>query len=104
METTILEDHIFDLEPCEEDGSVLLAEENPWRGFADELQELHYLKGVQFINQLKLIVNSGEFRPIAGETNIFSAIGEESSDYDNLMMQISSVLLSAAIQNNKRAT
>ena len=64
---------------------MLLAEETPWRGFADELQELHYLKGVQFINQLKLIVNSGEFRPIIGETNIFSAIGEESSDYDNLI-------------------
>ena len=39
----------------------------------------------RFINQLKLIVNCGEFRPIAGETNIFSAIGEESSDYDNLI-------------------
>ena len=57
MKTTILEDNIFDFEPCEEDGSVLLAEETPWRGFADELQALHYLKGVQFINQLKLIVN-----------------------------------------------
>ncbi|SDO45840.1 hypothetical protein SAMN04487900_1211 [Prevotella communis] len=85
MKTTILEDNIFDFESCEEDGSVLLAEETPWRGFADELQDLHYLKGVQFINQLKLIVNCGEFRPIAGETNIFSAIGEESSDYDNLI-------------------
>ena len=85
MKPIIIEDNIFDFEPCEEDGSVLLAEETPWRGFADELQDLHYLKGAQFINQLKLIVNSGEFRPIAGETNIFSAIGEESSDYDNLI-------------------
>ena len=86
MKPIIIEDNIFDFEPCEEDGSVLLAEETPWRGFADELQDLHYLKGAQFINQLKLIVNCGEFRPIAGETNIFSAIGEESSDYDNLIM------------------
>ena len=85
MKPIIIEDNIFDFEPCEEDGSVLLAEETPWRGFADELQDLHYLKGAQFINQLKLIVNSGEFRPIAGETNIFSAIGEESSDYENLI-------------------
>ena len=85
MKPIIIEDNIFDFEPCEEDGSVLLAEETPWRGFADELQDLHYLKGVQFINQLKLIVNCGEFRPIAGETNIFSAIGEESSDYENLI-------------------
>ncbi len=85
MKPIIIEDNIFDFEPCEEDGSVLLAEETPWRGLADELQDLHYLKGAQFINQLKLIVNSGEFRPIAGETNIFSAIGEESSDYENLI-------------------
>lgn len=85
MKSIIIEDNIFGFEPCGEDGSVLLAEETPWRGFADELQQLHYLKGVQFINQLKLIVNSGEFRPIIGETNIFSAIGEESSDYDNLI-------------------
>ena len=85
MKPIIIEENILDFELCEEDGSMLLAEETPWRGFADELQELHYLKGVQFINQLKLIVNSGEFRPIAGETNIFNAIGEESSDYDNLI-------------------
>ena len=85
MKPIIIEDNIFDFESCEEDGSVLLAEETPWRGFADELQDLHYLKGAQFINQLKLIVNCGEFRPIAGETNIFSAIGEESSDYENLI-------------------
>ena len=51
----------------------------------DELQELYYLKGAQFINQLKLIVNSGEFRPVDGESDIFSAIGEDSSDYDNLI-------------------
>lgn len=85
MKPIIIEENILDFEPCEEDGSMLLAEETPWRGFADELQELHYLKGVQFINQLKLIVNSGEFRPIDGETNIFSAIGEECPDYDNLI-------------------
>lgn len=72
---------IFD----EEDGSVLMVAESLWRGFAIELQELHYLKGASFINQLKLVVNSGEFRSIEGETNIFSAIGEESSDYDNLI-------------------
>ena len=85
MKPTIIEDSILEFESFEEDGSVWIAAENPWRGFADELQELHYLKGVRFINQLKLIVNSGEFRPITGETNILSAIGEESSDYDNLI-------------------
>jgi len=85
MKPLIIEDSIFEFEPFEEDGSAWKAEETPWRGFADELQELHYLKGAQFINQLKLIVNSGEFRPIAGETNILSAITEISDDFDNLI-------------------
>ena len=52
---------------------------------AVELQELHYLRGAQFINQLKLIVYYGEFHPVEGETNIFSAISEQSDDFDNLI-------------------
>ena len=71
--------------PYEDDGSMLFAAESSWRGMADELQELHYLRGSQFINQLKLIVYYGEFLPVEGETNIFSAIGEQSADYDNLI-------------------
>ena len=85
MEPTIIEDNIFEFEPFEEDGSVLLAAETSWRGMADELEELHYLKGAQFINQLKLIIYYGEFRPVDGETNIFSAISEQSDDFDNLI-------------------
>ena len=52
---------------------------------ADELQELHYLKGAQFINQLKLIIYYGEFHLVEGETNIFSAISGQSDDFDNLI-------------------
>ena len=85
MKPTITEDNIFEIEPFEEDGSVLLAAENSWRGMAVELQELHYLKGAQFINQLKLIIYYGEVHPVEGETNIFSAIGEKSDDFDNLV-------------------
>ena len=85
METTIIEDDIFEIGTFEEDGSVLLAAEASWRGMADELQELHYLKGAQFINQLKLIIYYGEFHPVEGETNIFSAISEQSDDFDNLI-------------------
>ena len=81
----IIEDNFLDFEPFEEDGSVLKASETLWRGFADELQELHFLKGAQFIRQLKLIINSGEFYPINGETNIYSAIGEKCDDFDNLL-------------------
>ena len=85
METTIIEDDIFVFEPFEEDGSVLMAAETPWRGMADELQELHYLKGARFINQLKLIVHHGEFNPVKGETDIYSSISEQSEDFDNLI-------------------
>ena len=86
MDSTVIEEKGIIFETFnEEDVSVLIASESSWRGFADELQELHYLKGVQFINQLKLIVNSGEFRPVDGETNIFNAIGEQSADFNNLI-------------------
>lgn len=85
MGPTIIEDKIEEFEPFEEDGSVLLAAESSWKGMADELQELHYLKGAKFINQLKLIIYYGEFHPVENETNIFSAISEQSDDFDNLI-------------------
>ncbi len=62
-----------------------MAAESLWRGFATELQELHSLKGAQFINQLKLIVSEGEFHLVKGEDHIFSAINEQSDDFDNLI-------------------
>ena len=85
MSSTVTEDHIVEYEPFEEDGSLLMVAESLWRGFATELLELHSLKGAQFINQLKLIVSEGEFHPVKGENNIFSAISEQSDDFDNLM-------------------
>ena len=84
MKPTINEDIIFELGTSGEDEcSALIVAESSWRGMADELQELHYLKGAQFINQLKLIVYYGEFHPVKGENNIFSAISEQSEDFDN---------------------
>ena len=85
MKPNIIEDHIFEFELFEEDGSVLMAAETSWRGMADELQELHYLKGARFINQLKLIIHYGEFHLVEGETDIYSAISENSDDFDNLI-------------------
>ena len=86
MDSTAIDNNIIDFEWYdEEDGSVLMAAETPWRGFAVELQDLHYLKGASFINQLKLIINSGEFFPVEGELGIFSAISNQSDDYDNLI-------------------
>ncbi|MBR6840706.1 MAG: hypothetical protein IKM77_00145 [Prevotella sp.] len=69
----------------DKDGSALMVAEALWRGMADELQELHYLKGAQFINQLKQIIYYGEFHPVEGETDIYSAISENSEDFDNLI-------------------
>ena len=83
MKSAIIEDKIFEFEPFEENGSVLMVAETPWRGMADELQELHYLKGAKFINQLKLIIYYGEYHLVEGETNIYSAISEQSDDFDN---------------------
>lgn len=85
MNPTVIEDNILDFEPFEKDGSVLLARDTSWRGMADELLELHYLKGARFIKQLKLIIYYGDFHPVEGETNIFSAISEQSDDFDNLI-------------------
>lgn len=85
MKPTIIEDEIFEFEPFEKDGSGLLAAEASWRGMAEELQELHYLKGASFIKQLKLIVYYGEFRLVEGETDIYSAISEQSEDFENLI-------------------
>ena len=85
MSSAVIEDHIIEYEPFEEDGSLLIVAESSWRGFATELQELHSLKGAQFINQLKLIVFEGEFHPVKGEDHIFSAISEQSEDFDNLI-------------------
>lgn len=85
MESTIIKDTIFKIELFEEEGSVLMVAESSWRGMADELEDLHFLKGAQFINQLKQIIYYGEFHPVEGETNIFSAISEKNDDFDNLI-------------------
>ena len=86
MKPTVIEDQIFEFETSGgNEPSVLLAAESSWRGMADELQELHYLKGAQFIKQLKLIIYHGEFSPVEGETDIYSAISEQSDDFDNLI-------------------
>ena len=98
MKPMIIEDSLLEFEPFEEDGSVLKASETLWRGFADELQELHFLKGAHFIRQLKLIINSGEFRLIDGETNIYSAIGEKCDDLSESYMKSKSHLLRVAFK------
>ena len=82
----MIEEHSFEYDIIEEeDGFTLSVESIPWRGLADELAELHYLHGAQFIRQLKLITEYGDFHPVEGETNIFSTGGEKNEDYPNLL-------------------
>ena len=64
---------------------LMFAAESSWRGIAIELQELHYLHGARFVNQLKLITYYGDFHPVEGEMGIFSTGGEKSEDYANLL-------------------
>ena len=87
MKPIVIEDKIFEFEKSEEGNefSVLIAAESSWRGMAVELQELHYLKGAQFINQLKLIIYYGKFHPVKGETDIYSTISDNCEDFDNLI-------------------
>ena len=87
MKPIVIEDKLFEFEKSEEGNefSVLIAAESSWRGMADELEELHYLKGASFIKQLKLIIYHGEFHLVEGENNIYSAISENSDDFDNLI-------------------
>lgn len=86
MKPNVIEDIILEFGTSgENENSALIAAESSWRGMADELEELHYLKGASFIKQLKLIIYYGEFNPVEGETDIFSAISEQSDDFDNLI-------------------
>ena len=86
MKPIVIEDIILEFGTSgENENSSLIAAESSWRGMAEELEELHYLKGASFIKQLKLIIYYGEFNPVEGETNIFSAISDQSDDFDNLI-------------------
>ena len=81
-----MEEDIFTYDIYGEDNeSTWMVEDSLWRGIADELEELHYLKGASFIKQLMQIIYYGEFHPVEGETGIFSTGGEKSADYDNLL-------------------
>lgn len=82
----MMEEHLFALDIFgDNDDSAWFAAESLWRGIAVELGELHYMKGANFIKQLKQIVCYGEFHPVEGETGIYSTGGEQSPDYENLL-------------------
>ena len=50
---------------------------------AVELAKLHLLTGAEFSRQVERIALRGEFHPLEGETDIYTAGGETSEDFEN---------------------
>ena len=63
LEDNIFEDEIFD----DELGQVWLVAEAPSRDIAEQLADLHSLKGAGFISMLKEITQQRAFTPLEGE-------------------------------------
>ena len=54
--------------------------------FTAELAKLHQLSGAEFSRQVERIALRKEFHPLDTDPEIFSVGGEESDDYQNLLM------------------
>ena len=80
-EEHLIKDEIFgdDLE------QVWLVAEAPLRNIAEQLADLHSLKGAGFISMLKEITQQRAFSPLEGESNIYTTCGTKDDDYDNLL-------------------
>lgn len=81
LEDSLFEDEIFDGEL----GQVWLVAEVPSRDIAEQLADLHSLKGAGFISTLKEITQQRAFCPLEGESNIYTTGGTKDDDYDNLL-------------------
>ena len=54
--------------------------------FTEELAKLHLLTGAEFSRQVERIALRKEFHPLETDENIFSVGGEQSDDYQNLLI------------------
>ena len=82
----MLEDNLFEDERFEDKlGQVWLVAEVPSRDIAEQLADLHSLKGAGFISLLKEITQQRAFCPLEGESNIYTTGGTKDDDYDNLL-------------------
>ena len=52
---------------------------------AQMLALLHELQGIDFVRQLRMIIERREFSPLAGDPHIFTVGGEQSEDYKPLL-------------------
>ena len=81
LDDRILEEEIFADEPKQ----VWIVAEAPSRDIAEQLVDLHTLKGAGFISMLKAITQQRAFTPLEGESNIYLINGMQGDDYDNLL-------------------
>ena len=80
-EEHLIEDEIFE----DELEQVWLVAEALSRDIAEQLADLHTLKGAGFISMLKEITQQRAFTPLEGESNIYTTGGSKDDDYDNLL-------------------
>ena len=81
LEDIILEDDIFTDEPEQ----IWIVAEAPSRDIAEQLADLHTLKGAGFISMLKEITQNSAFSPLEGESNIYVTGVKKDHDYDDLL-------------------
>ena len=80
------EEHLIEHEIFEDElEQVWLVAEAPSRDIAEQLADLHTLKGAGFISMLKEITQQRAFTPLEGESNIYTTGGTKEDDYDNLL-------------------
>ena len=75
------EDELFTDEPEQ----IWIVAEAPSRDIAEQLADLHNLKGAGFISMLKEITQQRAFTPLENESNIYIIDGMQGDDYENLL-------------------
>ena len=65
--------------------SQITKDNMPEYDIAKELAKLHSLSGAAYSKQVERIARKGLFHPVEGEHNIYSAIGDNSNDYESLL-------------------
>ena len=69
----------------DESEQIWIVAEAPSRDIAEQLADLHTLKGAGFISMLKEITQQRAFTPLESESDIFIIDGMQGDDYYNLL-------------------
>ena len=81
LEDIIIEDELFADEPEQ----IWIVAEAPSRDIAEQLADLHTLKGAGFISMLKEITQQRAFTPLESDSSIYIIDGMQGDDYENLL-------------------